>query len=187
MNKVIENIKNRRSVRFFSDKEINKDIIDEIISAANCAPSGANFQPWRFIVVRNEELKEKMAKHAKPLYKNVLDRLGDAVKEVRKPIDDIHKDSIYYSADTIIFVVGKQILSYAKDCPMVCQNIMLAARSFDIGSCWVEFGNMCLDNEIKEIIGIQEDEEIFGPIVLGYPSKGFPDALKKKEADVTWL
>lgn len=187
MNEIISNIKNRRSVRFFSDEKISSEILEQIISAGNSAPSGANLQPWRFIVVKKEELKLKMAEHAKPIYKNILNQMGDGLKEIRKPIDELHKDSIYYSADTIIFVVGKKIMSYAKDCPMVCQNIMLAARSFNIGSCWVEFGNMCLDDEIKTVLGIQEDEEIFGPIVLGYPKDGFPDSVSKKDPDITWL
>ena len=71
---------------------------------------------------------------------------------------------------------------------MVCQNIMLAAYSFGIGSCWVGFGQMALeDDEVKEALEIKENERVFGPILLGYPKGGFPEAPKKKAPVVKWI
>ena len=54
-NLIIQNIKKRRSVRDFQDKQIDKDILKEIIQAGKYAPSAKNDQPWKFIVITNEE------------------------------------------------------------------------------------------------------------------------------------
>ncbi len=55
-----EIIKNRRSVRDFSDKNVPKEIIENILKIANNAPSGANKQPWHFVAVSNIDIKKKI-------------------------------------------------------------------------------------------------------------------------------
>jgi len=74
------------------------------------------------------------------------------------------------------------------DCPMACQNIMLSARSLGIGSCWVHIGQLPLDDaSVREALGMQEDEKVFGPILLGYPKDGFPEAPQRNAPQVKWL
>jgi len=70
------------------------------------------------------------------------------------------------------------------DTPMVCQNIMLAARSLDIGSCWVYFGQLPLDDqEVRSALEMKEGEKVYGPILVGYPQAGnFPASLKRAPA-----
>jgi nitroreductase len=68
------------------------------------------------------------------------------------------------------------------DCPMVCENMMLAAHSLGLGSCWVQFGQMALENpEIRQALELKEGEKVYGPIVFGYPRDGFPPPPPKKE------
>jgi nitroreductase len=65
--------------------------------------------------------------------------------------------------------------------------MMLAAFSLGLGSCWVQLGSLVTDNEeIKKSLDLQEDEKIFGPIVIGYP-KVIPEPPEKKEPEITWL
>lgn len=61
INKVLEAIKKRRSIRKFSDKPISKEKINQILEAARWTPSGKNNQPWRFLVIENEDKKIKLA------------------------------------------------------------------------------------------------------------------------------
>lgn len=70
---------------------------------------------------------------------------------------------------------------------MVCGNMMLAARSLDIGSCWLGFGTMGISDEIAALLELGQDEEIFGPIAFGYPKEGFPPAPDKKPVQVKWI
>lgn len=187
MSTVFDVIKNRRSVRFYDEKEIPKEIVEKIIEAGNCAPSGANLQPWRFVVVESREVRKKLADNALSVYKNWIQNADGNLKAMRKEIDELHSDPIYYSAPLVIFVIGSKILSYETDCPMVCQNMMLAGREMGIGSCWVHFGQMGLNEEILKMLEVSENEKVFGPILFGYPKGGFPESPVKKDAVVKWL
>jgi nitroreductase len=187
MNKVIETIKSRRSVRMYDTKPIPKKVIQAIIDAGNAAPSGMNVQGWRFIVVQGKAFKNKLMSLAIPRYKQWMEKAPQALSDMRKEIDAATNDPIYYNAPVIIFVIGSGMTSDL-DTPMVCENIMLAARSLDIGSCWVYFGQLPLDDmEVRKELEIQPDEKVYGPILLGYPKGDFPTSPAKKEAKVKWI
>ena len=64
----------RRSVRFFSDKPVPREIIEEIVAAAGTAPSGANKQPWRFVAVERADLKQKIREGAEAEERAFYDR-----------------------------------------------------------------------------------------------------------------
>ena len=188
MNAVIDAIKSRRSVRSYQSREISTDMLEEIIEAGRWAPSGMNLQLWRFVVVQDAEFRRKLFDAAVPRYREWIDSRGGISKAVRKPIDDASKDPVFYFAPVIVFVVGTKLATYADDCPMVCQNIMLAAHSLGIGSCWVGYGLLALqDEEVKQALELKDDEQVFGPILLGYPKGEFPKAPRKKVATVKWI
>ena len=67
------------------------------------------------------------------------------------------KDPVYYSAPVIVFVIGHG--RYADhSCPLACENMMLAAHSLGLGSCWVGFGAMVTeDAEVRSILALQGD------------------------------
>lgn len=64
VNDLADDLSRRRTVRDFSDREVPQDIIDAAVRAAGSAPSGANTQPWHFVVVRNQETKAEIRKAA---------------------------------------------------------------------------------------------------------------------------
>jgi nitroreductase len=183
MNSVLEAIKGRRSVRCYEPKPIPRELLETIIDAGNWAPTGANFQPWRFVVVESEEFRQKLTEVALPTYEAWLERASEQFRAMRKPIDDVVEDPVYHSAPVILFVMGTS----PNDCPMVCQNIMLAAYSLGIGSCWAGFGQMGVDDDMKAALELADDEQVYGPIVLGYPQGGFSEAWPNKEPQVKWL
>lgn len=188
MNGVIETIKNRRSVRAYEKKEIPQEIIEKIVEAGDAGPSGANVRPWRFVVVKSREMIKKLQNTAIPFYKNWIEGVDGKLKEMRKEIDSKVEDPVYYDAPLIIFVVGTKVMAYESDCAMACQNMMLAARSMDIGSCWVQFGQFGLSEEIKSEFEISENEKVFGPILFGYPKDGvFPEAKEKESTKIKWM
>jgi len=189
MNAVIEAIKKRRSVRYYESKPIPKDIINMVIEAGNEAPSAMNSQPWRFVVVEDKKVKEKLLGAALPNAKRILEMVKDVDPEryemIKKRYGEL-KDPIYYSAPAIVFVIGSG--RYADhSCPLACENMMLAAYSLGLGSCWVGFGAMVTeDAEVRNILELQENERIFGPILLGYP-EDYPEQPPKREPQVKWL
>lgn len=189
MNTVLEAIKKRRSVRAYESTPVPKDVINTIIDAGNEAPSSHNTQPWRFVVVEGRRVHEKLIQTAIPNAKKIFESMKDTdisrYESLMKRFNEM-EDPIYYSAPVILFVIGHGV--YADhSCPLVCQNIMLAAYSLGLGSCYVGFGSMVTDNtEIRNILKLKDDEKIFGPIIIGYP-KEYPDPPEKKVPMVKWI
>ncbi|MEW5801683.1 MAG: nitroreductase family protein [bacterium] len=184
---LIEAIMERRSVRFYEPKPVPRDIMQTIIQAGNLAPSGANAQQWRFVVVENEDFRKKLADLALPRYKRWIENAPEQFKAMRAEIDAVAHDPVYYSAPAIVFIIGTGMTA-DYDCPMVCENMMIAATSLGIGSCWVFFGQLVLnDQEVRNSLGLVEGEKVYGPILLGYPKENLPERASKKDPVIKWL
>jgi nitroreductase len=206
-NPVIEAIHNRMSIRSYKPKPVPKDIINTIIQAGNQAPSRGreeeeggrkifSFQPWRFVVVQDQKFKQKLVQTTLPFWKKMTESIKETHPEIYENVMqqyeamDEPKDMVYYSAPVIIFVVG--LKGFDVSCALACENIMIAATSFGLGSCYVGFGAMVTGNaDVVEALELKDNEQIFGPIVLGYP-KEEPGTLasiraKKKEPVIKWI
>jgi len=189
MNTFIEALKKRRSVRSYDTKTIPRDILSAIIEAGNEAPSAMNSQPWRFVVVEDREMKKKLLGAALPQAKKITEMVKDVDPEryemMKKRYAEL-PDPVYYSAPAIVFVIGSGRYA-AHSCPLACENMMLAAYSLGLGSCWVGFGAMVTeDPAIRSILELKDDDAIFGPILLGYP-KGETKRPPKKQPLVKWI
>ncbi len=203
MNPVIEAINNRRSIRSYETKPIPKDIINTIIEAGNRAPftSITRSQPWRFVVIEDPEFKQKLLQTTLPFWKKCTEGMKETYPEIYKmgmslyeAMDD-PKDVVYYNAPVIIFVIGPA--NNAVSCALACENIMIAAQSFGLGSCYVGFGSMVKGNaDVVQALELTDDEQIYGPIVLGYPkvnpSAAVASAIEsmgpnKKEPVTKWI
>ncbi|MHA2205034.1 MAG: nitroreductase family protein [Candidatus Thorarchaeota archaeon] len=202
MNPVIEAINRRRSIRSYEPTPIPRDIINTIIEAGNLAPSRGRmeegvilFQPWRFVVIEDPEFKGKLVQTTNPFWKQAMESIKETHPETYEnsmklyEVMDEPKDMVYYSAPVILFIIGPA--SYAVSCALACENIILAAQSLGLGSCYVGFGSMIKGNaEILKALDLTDDERIYGPIVLGYP-KDIPEerALRsrKKEPVIKWI
>jgi nitroreductase len=189
MNSVIDAINKRRSVRSYLPRPVPRDVISAVIDAGNEAPSAMNSQPWRFVVVEDGETRKKLLRAALPNARKILETVRDSDPEryeaITKRLSEM-PDPVYYSAPVIVFVIGSG--RYAQhSCPLACENMMLAAHSMGLGSCWVGFGSMVTDDEeVRRILELGEDEMIFGPILLGYP-ESYPERPAKKGPSVKWI
>jgi nitroreductase len=189
MNPVIETIRKRRSIRAYDAKPVPRELVNTVIEAGNEAPSAMNSQPWRFVVVEDTAAKRKLLGAALPQAKKITEQVKDADPEryemIKKRYAEL-PDPVYYSAPTIIFVIGNGRYA-AHSCPLACENMMLAAHSLGLGTCWVGFGAMVTeDGSVRKLLDLQEGDAIFGPILLGYP-KGEAMRPPKKEPKVAWL
>ncbi len=189
MNPVLEAIHTRRSIRSYEPRPVPREMLMTIIDAANQAPSGMNTQPWRFVVIEDSGLKKKLLASAIPNSKKYLEPLKQVNPAryalVMRRYEEL-EDPIYYSAPAIIFVIGSGI--YASDsCPLACANLILAAHSLGLGSCWVKLGSLVTDNsEIVAALQLTGNETLFGPILIGYP-KEQPKAPAKKDPIIRWI
>ncbi len=189
MNPVIDAIRKRRSIRSYESRPVLREIVDAVIEAGNEAPSAMNSQPWRFVVVEDAAVKKKLLGAALPRAHKLLEMAKAAdperYKAIKKRQSEL-QDPVYYSAPIVIFVIGNGMFA-ANSCPLACENMMLAAHSLGLGSCWVGFGAMVTDDpDVRSLLELQDGDAIFGPILLGYP-RGETPRPPKKEPRVKWI
>ncbi|MCZ7391814.1 MAG: nitroreductase [Candidatus Methanoperedens sp.] len=187
-NPVIVNIKTRRSVREYLDTPLSEETIKKIIDAGRYAPTGLNLQPWHFIVVQNKGMLKKLSEYAKPiLAKNLEGRNDAAAINFMKRLQD-KNFNLFYNAPVLILVIGSKnnaLTDY--DCSLCAGNMMLAAHSMGIGSCWI--GGAAVIQQSAELMAelkIPPDYKLVAPVIFGY-QKTIPPIPEKREPVVFWM
>ena len=156
MNEVLENIKTRRSIRKFKDIPIEKEKLDKIIEAGTYAPSGKNRQSAIIIAITNKQVLEELA-------------------EINRQVINLNKKTMYDAPAVLVVLANKDISTYMQDGSAVIENMLLAAHSLDLGSCWVHRAKEEFETEYgKELLkklGIEGNYEGIGHCLLGYPEE----------------
>lgn len=182
MNQVLETIKSRRSVRKYQTEQITDDELEKILEAAIYAPSGHNDQSWHFTIIQDKELINEISDGAKAVMRTMdvewIAKMG--------AIEDLN---IFHRAPTAIIVSGnKEAVTPLVDCAAAVQNILLAAESLDIGSCWIGFAKFFFINpENMKKFQIPDGYEVHFGVALGYKIKKIPHALERKEGVFTYF
>jgi nitroreductase len=145
-------IVSRRTVRRFKQDPIPDEIVTRIMEAARQAPSGANIQPLKYIIVQSPDMCEKVFENT--AWAGYLKGEGTP-KEGEKPVL-----YVFLLVDTDIRKDGAE-----HDCGAAAQNMMLAAWEEGIGSCWI--GSLKRDR-LKELLGIDDKYKIDTVIAFGY-------------------
>lgn len=147
---VMDIVRLRKSVRSFEDKPIEEEKLNALLEAARLAPSASNRQEWRFIVVRDKQKREALAKAA-------LDQkfVGQAPAVL----------VCCAESDGHIMACGEEC--YPIDVAIAIDHITLAAAEMGLGSCWI--GAFKAD-EVKKICNIPEEIHVVELLPVGYPS-----------------
>jgi 5,6-dimethylbenzimidazole synthase len=184
----IELIHKRRSIRRFKSDPVPDEYVTKILEAARWGMSGANAQPWEFVIVKNQETRYKIIdairEQRKIEYRMELTR----VEELRHPGLASIEVSIptYYEAPVIIAVCGDRRTLYAsvefqnfdlgeggpwgayiKGMATATFSIHLAAAALGLGSAWISVSHV-VEGVIKAALGVPEPLEIHTLIPLGY-------------------
>jgi len=173
---------NRRSVRNYQAKPVPTDIIQHIINDSILAPSAGNEQPWKFIVVSNQKMIDRISAECK---KNFLERIATNPNDYAKKYEKmLQKEAfhIFYHAPAVVFIIGEErIKNLVADCALAASYFMLSATSKGLGTCWVNFGTEINNPELRDELGIPENHKIVAPLALGYPVKTPAIPLRKEQ------
>lgn len=143
----------RRSIRKYLDTPIEDYLIENILSAAMAAPSAMNFQPWRFIVVKDTE---KLKKIRQALFFGKIN--APCAISVCGSIASIGK----YGADKF----------WVQDCSAATENILLAVSALGLGGVWCGVHSIYkYEKEISSIMELPEGVKPLNIIFVGYPAE----------------
>ena len=149
LNQQQQQIIERRSIRHFSDRPITDELVDAILEAGRWAPSGLNNQPWRFAVIRNPELRLKIAK---------LTKYHRIIEEAPVIISVFLDNSVLYHREKDIQSVGAAL-----------QNMLLMAHSLELGAVWL--GEILNNGEsVCKLLDLPPRYELMAVIAAGYPA-----------------
>ena len=168
MGQVLEQIKNRRSIRSYKPDEVPQELLDQIIEAGLYAASGKDRQSAIIIQVTNKELRDEIS------------RMN--CKIMGKPEDH----DPFYGAPAMLIVLGrKDWPTHVQDGSLVMGNLMLAAHELGLGSCWINRAKEEFDTQwgrdLLKSLGIEGEYEGIGHCALGYIDGDMPEAPPRKE------
>jgi len=159
----INTIEKRRSIRKYKDQAVADDVLKQIINAGRLAPSDSNTQPWTFLIVRSEEMRRNVAEVShKQEWMETAPVFVVCVADVRVATTD---DSLTHIDENTPGIAAKQIIL---DTAIAGENIVLAAESLGLGTCWVSW---FIQDEIRPVLGIPTDKYVVAVITLGYPDQ----------------
>lgn len=190
MKDIIEAIKDRRSIRKYKEDAISANDIEFLIDCAIHAPSGLNMQPWSFLVIKNKKTLHELSDRSKKTLIPIIEAMGaksPKVVDFLAFLRSKHTD-IFYDAHVLIIVLAdKNVMTADYDCAMAAQNMMLAAHSIGLGSCWIGGAQPALMDEsyLKEL-GAPEGYRAVAPIIFGYPD-GEAEMPERDQPDIRWV
>jgi len=147
---MLEEIKNRRSIRKFTSEKVDDKTIDQIIEMGTWAPSGLNNQPWRFVVIKNRNVLDKLSQQT--IYSQVIQNAPVCIA---------------------VFLDNAESYNRVKDIQAIgacLQNMLLSIHHLGLGGVWL--GEILKRKEkVREILEVPERFELMAVIALGNPAE----------------
>jgi nitroreductase len=187
-----------RTIRRFTDEPVDDATLAQCLEAATWAPSGANAQGWRFIVLRSPEQRAVVARAAaraleviEPVYRMTRPADDDDSRRARtnRATYELHDRAGEFTS--ILFTQQ----SYPSASPLLLggsifpamQNLLLAARALGLGACltsWASYGGEQL---LRDAVGVPDDNMLAGHVVLGWPRGNHGPVRRRPLAEVVFL
>lgn len=152
MSSVIETINKRRSIKVYKDKIVEKEKIDELINAAIQAPSAANKQKFKLVIIDDTDIKKRLA-----VASNNQTFVGTASHIIAGTSETWKWDQV--------------------DIAIAFEHIVLQAVELELGTCWI---GAFKEEEVKKILNIPEDKKVVALLTVGYPGES-PDKKSRKD------
>ncbi len=187
-----------RTVRRFTDEPVDDATLTKCLEAARWAPSGANLQPWRFVVLRSDASRAAVARAAE----RALVEIAPIYGATRPPDDDHSRRArslrtfyeIHERAGELTSVLFA-VQALPSTPPLVLggsiypamQNFLLAARAQGLGACptaWASYGG---EELLRDAVGVPDDWLLAGHVMVGWPRGSHGPVRRRPLADVTYL
>lgn len=149
---ILDTIKDRRSIRTYKSEHIPQEKLEKLLEAARLAPSAANRQNWKFIVVENEQVKKQL-------------------------VTACNNQAFVGTASHIIAGTGDPSQKWHQvDLAIALEHIVLEAVELGLGTCWIGAFN---EDEVKRLLRIPQDKKVVALLTVGIPDES-PTARPRK-------
>ncbi|MFO7666755.1 MAG: nitroreductase family protein [Desulfobacterales bacterium] len=207
-------MRSRRSCRNYKEKQVDRNILEDLVKIGITAPSGTNSQGWTFTILPTRDavlvLVNQIALYFKELnnmaekshirllmkltgnreldiyYKNYY----ETVKETLSEWENKGRDRLFHGATSAIIVGSRPGATCpAEDALLATQNILLGAHSIGLGSCLIGFAVSAIkrDPKIKLTVGVPADEKVYAVIALGWPDEKYYGLAGRKPAVIRYF
>ena len=141
----LEAIAKRRSVRKYKTTPVPRELIEKVIDAGRRAPTAMNVQPWEFVVVTDQAMRESFA-------------------------DICDYGKFFSTAPVCIATFCKDTKYYLEDGCAAIENMLIAAAALELGTCWVAGDKKSYAETIARKLGAPAGCKLVGMVALGYPA-----------------
>lgn len=195
-------IQTRVSIRDYKEDPVPEEIIQQLLDAAIRAPSGENLQPWKFIIIKDAEIKEKIGKlSVQAAQEHFTAQISELEKRFAEIQDKERRETIIRSLTSgsrmkfietapllIVACADKDTLNYTQGVSAAIQNILLTAHDLGLGGCWTTLSLLISETKkaLYKLLEIPINIEIIAVITIGYPSRTPRLRPRKNVADVTY-
>jgi len=147
-----EVINNRKSVRKYINKPVEKEKLERMLKAAQLAPSWRNGQCWKFVVVTNTEMKKQLIRCTSVFNQSWMGNEYAIIVACGNPEQSgFRNDQRYYLVDVAIAM----------------EHLILAAAALGLGTCWIGGFE---EEQVKQVLQIPEKFRVVAMTALGYPA-----------------
>ncbi|PKL37362.1 MAG: nitroreductase family protein [Spirochaetae bacterium HGW-Spirochaetae-1] len=178
-----ELLKNRRSIRNFTDRSVTEALLMDIITESTLAPNASHAQQWRFVIVNNKDMMKRISDESK---KNILQRIMENPEDTAHRYEAVLRNenyNVFYNAPALIIICGPvDYRNTMVDCALCAGYLMNAAVVRGLGTCWVNLGFDVRDPGLRSELGLFDDMKIVAPIIIGYPESIPP--VRRREPPV---
>lgn len=183
---LLELVKKRRSIRKFKPDPVPDELINKILEAARWAPSGANSQPWEFVVIKDKALRDKLVPILQEAMRYVQKWEQTREKDMQHPsVNRSIEAAGFKDAPVFILLLGDQRrraacvlaaqlepISYISGLASTFLYMHLAATSLGLGSQWLSASKQPLyQAQIKQELGVTPELDIYDLFITGYPAE----------------
>ncbi len=194
-NELDQMIKMKRSIRQYTNQEVDNESIEKILEIGRISPTGGNRQPLKFTVINSPEKMEELKLLAmKTLYdygQHIEGRYKIVFNNMLNNYLETGFDRLFYNAPTLISIYGdaQSVASTAVDAGIAAGQMSLIAETLELGSCFIGFLNFAAEqnSDIYKLLKIPEGNKLMVNIILGHKDIQYIRTVPRNELNVTYI
>ena len=210
---VLETIRQRRSIRYFSNKKITEKQIEQLITLGRYAPTGHNDRSVCYTIINDRKKLEFLIDNMIVFYKQTKKKLNSkmwnflafivgkrnfflkakkSLYRLESHIEFWEKglDKVLHHASTLFLIhTHKDTSAPKEDCNIAAQNIALGAPTLGLGATFIGYVQKSWENskEIREILNLPKDHTLYACLAVGYPKNNYRRLVPRPESKINFV